>query len=759
MGKEIHFNNENMLEFLRSFDYVIEKYGRIKGNSLYLDILDYEDRMRTTDVTKHDYSALYKNIKLVYGDDEKANTMMYIYKEVKEKIVNGFLNIPGLERLYDEHFFEFEWDMHSRLDFDNHNISFYRDHFIHQVRNFYEMYSLYEDSFFAENFRDEFVNGNNKVSTYVKNGVRIVVDKLKREHPVSDKDDMFIRVWTELGKEKGYDSFLRELIIDYIIKAAMAMSALFHDIGYPIAHFMKLQNRISVFMPPLHMFIGNNGNGFEQIYSLLSNSLLFRMVSKKELMEQVCSGENHGAISAAAFLLTFYENGTINTISLEKRLAIEVAAVAIYDHTIKFKCIEPEYNEYYRPIYRLNPLSYHLRICDDMQEWERAYFEINNVPDVTFCDKCMTPLLRYKMKGEELKKLPAGSKMRYKYYCRCEKTMGERQVDFARRKIVDVINCKEVKVRFGENRKYILVDFDYDPFLLLKMCLIAPAFSKYRIKELNNLKELLSQQRYGGYSKTIVNFCVTPNPFILKANIIGSVLRKTSNRQLKAFAANLAEDEEDVKKLINGISTDSKFEALVMDFATNAGAVKRRLDVLADDIFIILNYSKMVDMEAYIRHVFSPRSENVGKIRAQVLRNFQFYYLLHLVSVAFAEINSKYYNLWHDNLRVFNMLRGLIHDKLIDSAKGIIEKDIDSVRALLDDALVQYGKCFTLEDDLSGDKRIESGCYYKHCKTDGRIYDVVSRYCYKDNPINDTNIAALDYYSDLKLYMELQNEK
>lgn len=496
------FNENNLLVYLMDYDYIQEKYGVDKNSDEYVICALHESHKQGADVVKRDYSSVYDNIHLVYGDEKKAHIMMAIYKIVKEEIINKFLNIPGLERIYDEHFFEFEWDMHSRLDFDNHNISFYRDHFIHQVRNLYEMNEFYKNESFYNQFKKEFCYGDSKIASYVHDGIkRIKSEKSGSMEPGMCCDDA------------------DNLYIDYIIKASTAMCALFHDIGYPIIHFSKLKQRISVFMPSMYMFFGGEGNNFENIYALLCNSLLFRIVSKDELLEAVCGNENHGAVSAVAFLLTFYETGVINKISEDKRIAIEVAAVAIYNHTLKYEAIDGNVKQgYYSPIYKLNPLAYLLRLCDDIQEWERTYFEIQNIPDLLICEKCGMPVFRDKNQNKFMT-------IRYAYTCRCSHIL-HRNNDYARRKIVDIINCKEVRIKFSDAESaesVIWIDLDYDPALLLKMCLLAPTYSKYRIMDLNKFKKLLINQRFGNYKAAVARYRLTPNPFILKAAILGDI--------------------------------------------------------------------------------------------------------------------------------------------------------------------------------------------------------------------------------------------
>ena len=830
------FNEDKLLAYIMDYDYIYEKYNIKKNDEGYLECAEFESAYQNADVVKRDYSSIYDNIKLVYGDDEKANRMMYIYKIIKEEVVNKFLNIPGLERLYDEHFFEFEWDMHSRLDFDSHGISFYRDHFVHQVRNFFEMNKFLDNKLFFENFKKEFIDGDNKISSYVQYGIRRIVrnavsknDNAEYYHP-SDTD---LKSWrASVETEDGIPSEKELQILKYtdfylcyIIKASIALCALFHDIGYPIIHFEKLQKRISGFMPSLYMFLSGDITGFEHIYSSLCNSLLFRIVSKEELQKSVCDGENHGAVSAVAFLLVFYENGNINSISEEKRIAIEIAAVAIYNHTIKYRCIDKdEGKSYYRPIYKLNPLSYLLRICDDMQEWERTYFEIQNIPDFVICEKCGTPLLQ----TVEMKSIGKGEH-NLLYSCRCmQKKYIKKYDDFVRRSIIDIVNCKEVRVEFMANldrsKNIIYVYLDYNPALLLKMCLLAPRYVKYRIKDLNKFRTILSAQKFGGYDAAYVDFMLTSNPFLLKAQIVGGLMELYEDADDEfydllhnAVAKNKSDkidlawgslkkktyigaaefllknngnmkkqaDKSDTKKIKKFLTSIPDFsDVFDADKPDWHGICKRAIESINKELKLLTDIDKTQEIvreiyrkvfESEYGTVFNNYSGNVymkvlSKIKSMYSRpnrldtlsegnakGFEFYYILYIMSGIFATINSdENYTKWTEidfaGFMPKRRLAEFIKEWLYKKVKTINRNmDIYEVRLFVDDAVEQYSKLFDCKKVFE-----ETACrdeYYAQWETKDSVYCAVERYSYRHNPINENMPEALDYYSDLDMYI------
>ena len=93
----------------------------------------------------------------------------------------------------------------------------------------------------------------------------------------------------------------------YVIYASSILSALFHDMGYPICHFLEVRNRTSEYNPTLYMYTRNATESFDHIASLLGSSLLFTIVSRDEIKKSMNPNKkgkyDHGAYSAIAFLL------------------------------------------------------------------------------------------------------------------------------------------------------------------------------------------------------------------------------------------------------------------------------------------------------------------------------------------------------------------------------------------------------------------------------------------------------------------------
>lgn len=87
------------------------------------------------------------------------------------------------------------------------------------------------------------------------------------------------------------------------------------------------------------------------------------------------------------------------TESLEK-MVIELSALVIYNHTLRYDKVK----------FRENPLSYVFRLCDDMKEWDRLYFNVNKKSNFLICSKCRLPITRGSEEDREVTTVSQGGK-------------------------------------------------------------------------------------------------------------------------------------------------------------------------------------------------------------------------------------------------------------------------------------------------------------------------------------------------------------
>jgi len=544
---------------------------------------------------------------------------------LSKKIIYQFLNIHGLERLFNEHYYDFEWDMHMGLNFRAYSPNYYRDHFEHQIRNVFMMLKWLDNYNFDQTVLDiHRMNHYSKVSAYFSDIIDAEIDRIVLNEDVKglylecaiwyyaniiyawlqveknkvgvsanlkllfdslysyltkhwQKDFLFNTllalfdlklhinksIITMSGKDPNpkkifnitkmqirgnirsqvknknlpmivYD-YLRENYQHYVIRAACMLSGLFHDTAYPVCHYMKLHDRISEYVPSMYMFIQNDEDSFNRMASLLNGSLLFTVVSRDELrksLERDIDGERtHGAYSAFDFLLFFYDSERINILSTEKRLAVELAALAIFNHTIKYSIQEKTVNDcnYYRPEFQLNPLSYMLRICDDLQEWNRAYFEISNEGDYSVCPQCGSPVVHLERYIKLTEKKITIS------VCRCKERNNHHQpISFYKRLLYTVTTCETVIME--KINKDIVFTINYNPYKLLHMARISSSYAKYRAKELSLSKKLLVSQKFylkyedeNRIDNIFLSYFISSNPIFIKSEILYKYIKENKD--------------------------------------------------------------------------------------------------------------------------------------------------------------------------------------------------------------------------------------
>ncbi len=549
---EIDLSTDEMLKYYREFDPIEFKYGLDREETAktaeekekwerYARIAEYESSLQFTNLTKKNYGDNYANLKLVYDQEEENREKLELMDLILNKIIGQYINIDGMERLFSETYIEFEWEMHLSADYKKHNMKFYRDHFFHQIRDAFMMDRFLGRLGFYEKIKKVLENeGESKISRYVH---RCLV---QQEYRDSDH-------YKELIKDTE-DFYIRNLIY-----MASYMAALFHDIGYPEAYYMTTSRHIMDYIADLYTL--NPGlSDSRRIYSLLQNSLLFRVVPFEKIEKRLNNTKKpeHGTLSAIVFLLHFYENGAIYRLPPYKSAAVELAAMAIFNHTNAYEILEKKDPDYYRPCFDMNPISYLLRICDDLQEWERVYFVISNKSNILFCNRCRTPIIRKKSIAEgdryETAVYECNCKWRERHCDQsreqsiCFSQAFDGQSRFPYRRIYNVSVCDRIHVTKLDNK--LLLRLNYDGYKLLHIAYEDPTYAKFRIDELNHLKYLFEAQK--DIPRIYLDYFVTSNPVLIKVELLRRYLliHKAEIMDIKEIFYDGADREERFKKAI-----------------------------------------------------------------------------------------------------------------------------------------------------------------------------------------------------------------
>lgn len=489
---------------------------------IYNALYRYEQINDLSDLTKKDYTHIIENLYSIYhSSHEEIENQVELIDIVSRRVIGEYIGINGLERLFSEQYIDFEWEMHLRMNHKTSQMSFYRDHFIHQVRDAFTIDKLLEQKVIYDAVYSTLCNpSNSKVSRYFCQMVQKQQDMLKNL------------------PSHNFLKFDEDFVPRNIIYLSCYMAGLFHDIGYPETYLRTLRERISDYMPNMHP--GQYRELPNGIFSTLQNSLLFRVVPYDEIKNRVSvSSIDHGTLSALAFLLHFYENGAIFQMPPYKAAAVELAALAIYNHTNKYEICGLKNSTDYRPVFTTNPISYLLRICDDLQEWDRVYFEISTRSNILICNKCMTPVIGRKEPDNITdKKVPereyeqTPKPIRHRYICNCcDKNNPQTDIfcrvfdgnsAFPYRRMYNVQVCDRLDIVSDDNHNSdMIIHLHYDPYRLLNIAFISPEYAKFRIDELNKLKPLLMQQ---ALPRIWLDYFVTANPILIKAKIVGDYI-------------------------------------------------------------------------------------------------------------------------------------------------------------------------------------------------------------------------------------------
>lgn len=766
--KLLAFSNEkgdnkelNMLDFFRAFNPIELKYSplyssKFYNNSLklppsdrkitlsddiYKKIEEFEKPYQSGNLTKQKYNYIEENLQLVYGHDDVVHNDVLNYHNVKKKIIHTFLAIPQLERMFDEDYFNFEWDMHVGQNFKEHRNDYNRDHFVHQIRNLYMMLTLLDRFDFynssAELLLDEFCGKIsqytiNKLAQFESNKYTPLYNHLKSiQNDIFHSINFYINKYSDIklkDAEKAKSlcasksEYIKYYFLNYVIYGSTMLSALFHDMGYPICHFLETRHRVSEYNPTMHMFTHNSTDTFDQLASILNDSLLFTIVSADEIKENLKIGKNgrynHGVYSAIAFLLQFYNNGAIYSLSPEKQCAIELAAVAIYDHTADFNCIEKkESNNYYQQVFRQNPISFLLRFCDDLQEWDRRYFEFSEDSDLSVCKTCFTPFIPTPDKDN-----PDETN----FVCMCKNHNTFRYNSFLKRKLYVVRVSKNVEFTEidANTDKLLKVSVAYDPYKLLKMARINNAYAKFRLGDLNKLKKLIGNQNFKFQSNDNLDFkyiyldyFISANPLLIKLKILEKYFMLS-----KQYHTVTAENYANIDKL-NFNSVYKK----VFDTKNTEKAIYEFLNTQYKDYYSVFTFYKKL-LKTALAYKF--KNKNINNIS----------------KAADTLINKCGYD--NEEEIYTTALKALIEDCLYQYSNELKAEQIEDCSFITDKTLYE-NYC-----SQYAPKKESADLFYQSVGIFCKSSNYFNNYEEQPNP-NDSKPYLVNYYTDLHFFYKM----
>lgn len=530
--KTKEFNPTTMKSFVDNFDVIGQKYffwldqdkiqsleEQNKLDKVKNDIVRFWHKNGVLDhCNSEDPIDTYRTLEKVYGKDYSNPELRFetrLPSRVAEKFLKCYVNIEGAGKLFNSKYFGFEWGMHMEYKEKKKDYSYYRDHFMHQIRNMYEMLTLLYDFNFDNTCRNIYEKNENIVSERIRNSIENEIQQLTEKDKEIFKyiaefyiESQVKECYQTIGQSGDLDEFpdklCRSIYYNEIICSTSVMASLFHDIGYPITYMSRISDDLQDFVPIIRDFIDVRMN-ITHIYAELEQSLLFDCIPH-EMIEKKLMEKDHGAISAIILLKYYYNKGFIRELSPVKKMVVELAAVVIFYHTLKYQIHDEKEYDFVRPVFCDNPVSYLFRLCDDIQEWDREYFEISVKRNFFMCERCFTPHFY----DNDLQQ----------YRCCCGNSVGKNITAFRYRRLIQVNTSDKVTIKLDEEggKKNLTIRVEYNLFRLLLMSNYSSKFAQIRAQEIRKVKKELIAQQY--FPKAFVDCVVTANPITLKIKIL-----------------------------------------------------------------------------------------------------------------------------------------------------------------------------------------------------------------------------------------------
>ncbi len=428
------------------------------------------------DLTNYDVYEMLGAKRLLYGGKDAKLQLCVL--DSMQKLLHEYVGIRGLEELLINNYGSIENAIFFEHDAKGDPVHI-REHAKHQMKNAYLGSRLLLECGYLEDAAKNILAGESSVTAYLT--YQAIVTVVGNADSTQSHEELMAR----LKKHNLYENVLGKLE-EWVYKIFM-ISSMLHDIGYPLEFYLRSARTLAEYPPYLNILSPAAKTDFVVIKSSLLESQLFRLTDHGEIRMKY-DANNHGVLSAVSLLMYFYHNGKIYSMSREERCLIEVSAIAIYRHTDKF-------NGKSRFVYRKDPISYLVRLCDDLQEWERFKVILNDKHNYLQCGTCGKLILSNERE----------------YQCECCGQKYYKVTQINNRKVNYICLCDELEVEQEENRLLITVKFD-----LMKQFEILPDDYTAVLRHKDNLDKIRKMLRDQSMEPELaIDYFVSNNPDVL----------------------------------------------------------------------------------------------------------------------------------------------------------------------------------------------------------------------------------------------------
>lgn len=336
-------------------------------------------------LTDYDVQSLLGAKTLLYEQEDAEKQVCLL--ETMQKFFHEYIGIEGMEELLINNYGTIENSIFLEHDGKGNPVHT-REHAKHQMKNAYLGSRLLLECGYMEDMAQNILSENSITTQYIVAQVRRALRK-------------------ENVKEK-----LEELCYKVFMIASML-----HDIGYPLEFYLRSTEKLTEYPPYLKILSPILKTDFAEVKAHLQGSQLFKQINQ-ELIKEKYIRNDHGVLSAVSFLMHFYYNGLIFSLKPLDRCIVEMVAIAIYRHTDRFE-------GKIRMVYSQDPISYMVRLCDDLQEWERFKLLISNKHNYLQCGVCGKILNENKKQyackcGNKYEKVTQIKNRKINYVCLCD---------------------------------------------------------------------------------------------------------------------------------------------------------------------------------------------------------------------------------------------------------------------------------------------------------------------------------------------------
>ena len=483
---KFELNDEKMYEFFdqlanqHTFSKPLERISRYLSNDKKVPIYDCNAEI--------DMGHSFRNLMLIYP--ELIAKEQVCAAENIQRIFRRFICIDGMERLLATGYSDIEWNMFLEYDFAKERSRYYRDHFIHQFRDAFLGLSILSLEGFRRAIGNWFKAQDGPVSQYLK-------DCLGEN--IQDVEETVLSV----------------------VCQSVFLAAIFHDLGYPLSYFSRVSKQISRSLSYHNAIYRTYKSDFSSLHAKLASSLLFRTVKVKEIREKY-DDDDHGIFSAICFLLNFYDTGAIHELPPKQQCIINLAALAIYDHTNK-------YPQTHRMTFNKSPVSYLLRISDDLQEWSRFHASVDSnnnamiLPDELLSVYADDKGFVYRAVGQSHEIVSTDKPIFYKTTYLLYKKLN----------FIDACSSMNLYEDTGGNINF---DIPYNLYAQIEIAAMNFGFATHRHEELQKLSVIMKSQLY--LPNVQLNYALSNNVFYLAHKLLIDFQQKLEEDDFVAFLLN-----------------------------------------------------------------------------------------------------------------------------------------------------------------------------------------------------------------------------